>query len=174
MDEKEKEPVVETPMGGKKQGNLSISPAELVSLIDSMVTKSNEKLVEALIESRKPYVDPKTEENDKMLRANFKSLEERKRRGKALEQSSCPHLQGSNILSEESGDRTAVLWHRLDNGVWFGICTNCQREFWPEDKDYREWWTKKSGNRKSQAGQRDFLDQVQVEKDSAERRAARH
>lgn len=115
-------------------------------------------LAEALRELKKPYVDPNKESNDKMMAEQTRALHAKLQRTLEIDRINCAHLQGSNALSEEQGTRLSIAWHRLDTGTWWGICTNCQREFWPSDPDYRQWRGKKSGNRASQAGQRDFVD----------------
>ena len=76
---------------------------------------------------------------------------------RAADQATCEHLQGSNALSEFPGQLTSIAWHRLDAGTIFGICTNCLRQFWPTDPDYVTQFRRKSGNKISAAGQRNFL-----------------
>src|ERR1051326_6087250 len=53
-----------------------------------------------------------------------------------LNQAQCPHLQGSNPLSEESSELTSIVWHYFNDLTWRGICTTCQRKFVPSDKDF--------------------------------------
>jgi len=114
-------------------------------------------LANAIRDSRKPFVDPRAAENDELFRQTSQQIEERKRKAVEADQASCSHKQGANQLSEKTGDLLAIAWHRYDDGVIRGICTNCIRMFTPEDKDYLFWFRQKSGNRISSAGRRDYL-----------------
>lgn len=150
---------------------VTLTVAELRALIaeSKTATKSEdnaamakaiaETLADALRDLKKPYKDPAHEENDRRQQEQMKALRARMQRNLEIDRINCAHLQGSNALSEEQGTRLSIAWHKFDTGTWWGICTNCQREFWPSDPDYRQWRAKKSGNRPSQAGQRDFVDQ---------------
>lgn len=111
-------------------------------------------LAAALIDSKKPYVDPGQAENDRMFAESTRKNEENKRAMIKAGQSRCPHLQGCHELSAEAGNRTSIVQHRFDNNLVIGICTNCQRVFKPGDADYMEWMQKKSGNIPSGSGLR--------------------
>lgn len=147
---------------------VTLSIKELRALISESKSEDNKTFVNALVDAlrdiRKPYKSPEQEENDKMMAEQTRLMHERLRRTLEIDRQNCPHLQGSNALSEEQGTRLAIWWHRLDSGTWWGICSNCQREFWPSDTDYRQWRAKKSGNRPSQAGERQFVDTKAWEK----------
>lgn len=141
---------------------ITISADALQALIRAEVSKSRENdmrefantIAAAIQESKKPFVHPGQEANDKAMRESMhKQAEEIKARIKAS-QASCQHLQGSNPLSRWTNGLTSIAQHVLDNGVVVGICTNCLRQFWPSDPDYLLWMQKKSGNVMSEAGRR--------------------
>lgn len=143
-------------------GNVSLKMSELVALIgaavDSAVTKSSQVIADALIEARKPYVDPRQQENERKMRDSMREVQDRINRQIAASKEFCPHVQGSNELSEVQGTLGSFVTHTLDTGEVIGICTNCQkiiRSTIPED---RKWFSKKNANRMSKAGQRNFLD----------------
>lgn len=146
---------------------VTLTVAELRALIaesksedtNQMAKTIAQTFADAIKDLKKPYVNPAQEENNRRQQEQMRLLHERMKRNLEADRNSCAHLQGSNALSEEQGTRLSIAWHKLDTGTWWGICTNCQREFWPSDKDYREFRKRKSGNRPSQAGQRDFVDQ---------------
>lgn len=141
---------------------VTLSLKELRAMIAESKTEDNSNLVKSLVEAlkdiRKPYKSPAQEENDRVMAEQTRELQERLRRTLELDRANCPHMQGSNALSEEQGTRTSIWWHRLDSGTYWGICSNCQRQFWPSDPDYRKWRGMKSGNRASSAGERQFVD----------------
>lgn len=144
----------------KEEPTLRLTLAELAELVKTAVASSQEQsaqiIANALIESKKPYVDPRAEANDAAMRASEIELQEQIKKRIQASQASCPHMQGCHELSDFSGQLTSIVQHRLDNGDVVGICTNCQRTFKPGDVDYLEWMKKKSGNRLSQAGIRMF------------------
>ncbi len=74
-----------------------------------------------------------------------------------LQQTQCRHLAGGSIFSEEAdiASRTSIVWHELNTGERIGICTNCQREFFPSDPDYAVWVKRASFNKLSRAGRKD-------------------
>lgn len=64
----------------------------------------------------------------------------------------CSHLFGSLGDQPDPCQRTDIVWHELNTGVQFGICLNCQRQFWPSDPDYIEWRKEPSAQGMSSAG----------------------
>jgi hypothetical protein len=165
---------VENVLGGKPvkhDGKVEMSLTELEGLISKITEQSDKKLEvfaqmlsSALLESRKPYVSEAQKENEKTMRESMKGQRERLLADIQASQENCPHLQGSNALSDFSGQLTSIVPHRLDIGVVIGICTNCLRVFKPKDKDYITQMRRKSGNRISSAGIRMFLNPLDVEK----------
>jgi hypothetical protein len=159
-----------------KDGNtISLTKDELRSIVSSAVgaavqsaneksssifAESMEKLAAAIIESKKPYVDPRNAENEKAMRESMRIVNERMHQQVVASQKTCPHLQGSSELSDFSGQLSSIVLHRLDSGVVVGICTNCQKQIFSDDKDLevQKIFRMKSGNRMSSAGIRNFVD----------------
>lgn len=98
-------------------------------------------------------------ENEKDFRKQLKKLDERRLEAAKAERAKCPHIAGSNLLSEcqDWYKRTSIVWHRLNTGEEVGLCTNCFRNFFPSDPDYTAWRKKTSFNRRSAAGDRENL-----------------
>jgi hypothetical protein len=146
----------------EKSAKLSIGLEELQLLINNSVSQaveaSSKVIAQALIESRKPYVDPRTEENDKLMRESMREVQTRINAEIEASRDNCAHLQGSNALSEFQGQLGSFVLHQLDTGAVVGICTNCQKQIWSNRKEDAEWFRKKSANRMSRAGQRVFMD----------------
>lgn len=66
----------------------------------------------------------------------------------------CSHVIGDTpqSVARDWLVRTAIIWHTLNTGVEFGICLNCQHQFWPIDPDYSTWRKQKSHCYPSSAG----------------------
>jgi hypothetical protein len=66
----------------------------------------------------------------------------------------CSHVVGDTpqSVARDWLRRTAIVWHTLNTGVEFGICLNCQHQFWPDDPDYSKWRKEKSHCYPSSAG----------------------
>ena len=151
---------------GTEEPKITLGMSELSSIIREAVkaavetssVESAKIIADAMKESRKPYVDPKQIANEEMMRQQMRATRQRLAENIKLSQSDCEHFQGSNEASDFVGQLSSIVKHRLDNGVVWGICTNCLREFWPTDVDYRKQMSRKSGNRPSQAGIRWFAD----------------
>lgn len=143
-------------------GKLELSAEALQTLLSTVVSSAVEQAVartaqitsKAIEESKKPYKDPLQEQNDEAMRRSMREQRERDRVREKISQRNCPHLQGSNPLSDFSSNLTSIVQHVLDSGEMIGICTNCLRVFREGDPDYVQWMQKKSGNRTSSAGQR--------------------
>jgi hypothetical protein len=156
------EPKNETPKTEvKAEVNLDrpISTKELLELLSKMNDNSSNKLAEAIIESRKPYVDPKAEQNEEMFRKQTRAQMAQEREAKRQAQEACPHVIGCNPLSDryDRNGLTSIIWHRFDSQDISGICTVCQRIFDPGDADYAQWRRLPSANRPSQSGERQYL-----------------
>jgi hypothetical protein len=152
-----------------KSAKVEMTIGDLEKIVGQIKDQSDDKMqslakmiADALIESKKPYVSPQQLENEETMRKSMR--EQRKRLEEDLEASkaTCPHMQGSNALSDVSGPMTAIVQHRLDTGEVIGICTNCIRVFRQNDPDYLEWMRKKSGNKMSSAGIRMFMRPAEV------------
>ena len=103
-------------------------------------------------------------ENEKKWRRDEKLLNARTKARTIEAQNECEHVAGCNPLSEtmELYGKTSIVWHHSDLGIVFGLCTVCQRQFWPTDPDYTFWRKQPSLNKMSGAGYRMFFDPVQV------------
>jgi hypothetical protein len=127
--------------------------------------KSQDGIVEALIialrESQKPYKSDAEKENDRRQNEQMRDMARKKIRNVEIEQTYCKHMAGTNQHSDVPSPAnafTAIAWHDITNQLRWGICTVCQRQFWPTDSDYRYWRQKPSFNKLSKAGERDNVD----------------
>jgi hypothetical protein len=71
------------------------------------------------------------------------------------EQNACSHLAGGlskHAMPDAEYGYTCIVWHKLNNGVWVGICQECFRKFRPEDSDYTYWFIRQSFSTRSEAG----------------------
>lgn len=158
-----------------KSDSITLTKAELQNLLREAVAAANEvttrrseqivsdgmkELAAAIIESRKPYVDPRQVENEKAMRESMRQVNERMKAQILASQATCPHLQGSSENSDFTGQLSSIVMHRLDSGVIVGICTNCQLQIFSDDPDVevQKIFRQKSGNRMSSAGIRTFRD----------------
>lgn len=145
-----------------RAGKLTIGMDELQALIaasvSQAVSQSSKVIAEAMLEARKPYVSPQQVENEQRMRESTREIHERIKRTIEADQATCEHLQGSNSLSEFTGQLGSFILHQLDTGVVVGICSNCQKQIWSNDPAHAKFFSKKSANRMSRAGQRVFLD----------------
>ena len=83
---------------------VTLTVAELQALINTSKGDSMEKLgailANALLESKKPYVDPRQQENEAAMRKAMRLQLEQQKRDLVATQELCPHLIGCNQLSE--------------------------------------------------------------------------
>ena len=164
-------------MEENRSGKISLSTDELKDIISTAIagaiTQSQQAsarvIADAMLEARKPYVDPRQEANDKAMRDSMKVVQERINREIELSKETCPHLQGSNALSEFQGQLGSFVLHQLDTGEVIGICTNCQKVIRSTNDgqdgrpDDRQYFKNKSANRLSRAGQRIFRDPTKAQ-----------
>jgi hypothetical protein len=92
--------------------------------------ESNKKLAEAILEGRKPYIDPK------VLAAKQAELEERAKavaieaNTRAFNKANCSHLRDIDNTSN-------IKWMEHSNGIILGVCGNCHSQFDArQPKDY--------------------------------------
>ena len=131
-------------------------------------SEANRALADAIIESRKPYVDPRKKQNDEMFKEQERQIALRTKVNVTYAQSVCEHIAGCSALSEQKdiAGRTSFVWHRNDIGVDIGVCTVCQKILRPEDPDYALWRRKSSFNKLSAAGTRTFMDPLKARSES--------
>lgn len=93
-------------------------------------------------------------ENQRQANRILSELRLRRQRIQLASQTNCPHVAGSNALSEQKdmAGRTSIIWHGLHTGEQIGFCTNCQKQWFPSDPDYAEWRKKTSFNKLSTGG----------------------
>lgn len=153
-NEPKAEPKIEVP-------DTPISTAQLLDLLSKMNSESSDRLAKTLIESRKPYVDPRVEQNEEMFRQQTRMQMAEERKAKYDSQQACPHVIGCNPLSDryDRNGLTSIIWHRFDHQDVEGICTVCQRIFAINDPDYIQWKRLPSANRASASGERQYLRQ---------------
>jgi hypothetical protein len=150
-----------------RKGKMALSVDELQTIISASVSNALEQsskiMANAILEARKPYVDPGREENERRQREQSREAYERIRAEIEASYKTCPHLQGSNALSEFQGQLGSFVLHQLDTGVIVGICTNCQKQIWSNNPEDHEYFRRKQANRISRAGQRVFLNPVKAQ-----------
>ncbi|MGA8221073.1 MAG: hypothetical protein WB780_05405 [Candidatus Acidiferrales bacterium] len=89
--------------------------------------KSNKLLADAILESRKPYVDPK------VLEAKRQAGEDRKREIqmqlniKINTKRGCPHIRDNGTPN--------IKWMEHSNGITKGVCGGCFSEFDTRNKE---------------------------------------
>lgn len=83
--------------------------------------KSNKALAEAILESRKPYVDPRVIADREQRNRDRKSLVEMELRNRVNAKKFCPHLN--------EGGTSNIKWHQHSNGIILGVCGSCKSEF---------------------------------------------
>lgn len=94
---------------------------------------------------------------DELFKLQQKEFEFRQQIAIKTRELECSHVAGGNPLSEcrDLYSRTCIVWHTLNESagsVVVGVCTNCQRQFLPENLDYTYWRSRPSINRPSSAG----------------------
>lgn len=168
-------PVQAPPKAEKQTETISLTRADLQSIVSTAVAAAvaaaNEKssdvvsrgmsdLAAAIIESKKPYIDPRQVQNEAAMRESMRIVNERMKAQIIASQSTCPHLQGSSENSDFTGQLSSIVMHRLDSGVVVGICTNCQLQIFSDDTnvEVQKLFRMKSGNRMSSSGIRTFND----------------
>jgi tRNA A37 threonylcarbamoyladenosine synthetase subunit TsaC/SUA5/YrdC len=119
------------------------------------------QLVEAIIESRKPYVAPGTEENEEEFRRLGREQEAFKKQNREWAQRLCAHRIGAG--GPKPGENNSGFWiHRTDTGETIGICCSCQKvisSLNPEDAPLFAG----SANVPSSAGQRSFYNAFEAQ-----------
>lgn len=148
---------------------ISLTFEQLQELIETAHKKQNNEpnsnelfssLIAAVIESRKPYVDPAQVENEASFKeANRAALHATRENIKRI-QDNCPHKKG--LGGQTPGDDSAFWIHRTDTGETIGICSYCQKvisTLIPEDAKF---FAMKGANVPSSAAQRNFLNPIKA------------
>lgn len=119
-----------------------------------------DKLVQAIIDSRKPYVDPAQAETNKNFQEANRQQERDKRRMIQAAQDNCPHEKGAN--GNRSFGESAFWKIRLDTGEHVGICSQCGKEISSLYPEHSQFFRKRGDNLDAAAGQRQFMDPVKA------------
>ena len=95
-------------------------------------------------------------DNENKFRSLSRIITANRRISFQKEQEDCRHIAGGNALSEQgdTAGRTSIAWHGLNTEEVVGVCTNCQRYFFPSDPDYSLWRSRASFNRYSASGKK--------------------
>lgn len=151
-----------------KQVVLTIS--ELKSLLNTSKESNNDQLAKALEamalalgDMKKPYVDPKQQENDELFRHGIRESRAKIEADIKASQDYCQHLQGSNALSSETKEKSSFAIHVLDTGEMIGVCTNCQKLITTLNRAHGQLFAKARGAVVSRSGQRFFVDPIKAQ-----------
>lgn len=117
-------------------------------------------LVDAIIESRKPYVDPRRELDDEEFRRTMREQVIAKRRAEENSQRNCPHVKGAT--GSQSYGQSAFWYHRLDTNETIGICSQCQKVISSLIREHAEFFKMRGDNIAGGAGLRMFLDPMKA------------
>lgn len=92
-------------------------------LLDALKDQAvaNKALADALLESRKPYVDPKYLAELEQRRQDRKALVDQEMRKRAYAKRACQHLN--------EGGKLNIKWMQHSNGIILGVCGICQSQF---------------------------------------------
>ena len=83
--------------------------------------ESNRALAEALLESRKPYVDPEVVAARKQRALDRKMIVDTEFNNRANAKKNCPHKHESGMSN--------IKWQQHSNGIIMGVCGTCRSEF---------------------------------------------
>lgn len=128
-------------------------------------------LAEAFAESRKPYVDPGQEENQKNARRQMRQQQLNLLRNQKAQQKLCEHEQGQT--GDERNGKSAFHFLKLCTGEWIGVCSYCRKIISSNDPRDTKFFLKKSG-RPAESGQFTLNDslEAQLARRSPDERAA--
>lgn len=144
-----------------------VNAAVSAAMKEGVETNQNfaKTIAEAIVEARKPYVDPKQKANLESAKRSSRLQAIKQKAVKKAEQEACPHHKGSNPNSFRSDPFDySIAKIVLDSGEIVGVCTNCTRVFsslFPEDVPFLR---QKSSNQTARAGQRFFDNPLQAQR----------
>ena len=155
-----------TPVLAEDQ-QISLTLDQLTEIITAATAKQQDgqndkfsQLVEAIIESRKPYEAPGIKTNRDLQREMDRQQQLALERNKKWAQDSCPHVKG--LGGQEPGTASAFWIHRADTGETIGICSFCQKVISSLNPEDQRFFALKGSNVPSGAGQRNFLDPIKA------------
>jgi len=148
------------------QTQITLTNEQLQALLAAATAPKGEndkfgELVHAIIESRKPYVDPRTEANEEEFRRGAREQERNRRAAQANAENNCPHEKGST--GNRSYGESAFWILRLDTGLTIGVCSQCGKTINSLNPDHTVFFRKRGDNLPATAGQgRVFLDPIKA------------
>lgn len=110
--------------------------------------EANAKLAEALLESRKPYIDPKVLQAREQANKDRQEQIEAEMRRRAFNKKHCTHRR-------ESNNSLNIKWMEHSGGIVLGVCGRCFSQFdarVPEDGKFL-WEDLKAQANMGRAGQ---------------------
>lgn len=113
----------ETPIQ-KVNTDAPLTMAELMTLFleqNKEQAAANRELAAALLESRKPYIDPRVIADQEQRRKDRKELVDMEMRKRIGAKKNCPHLN--------EGGKLNIKWMQHSNGIILGVCGTCQSQF---------------------------------------------
>jgi len=137
--------------------DLSVLATAIAAAMKTASAEQASVLANAFKESRKPWVDPKQEENQRNMQEQMRQQARDQRLGKQAEQDACPHLQGSSPMSAETtGNKSSFCLLKLPTGEVIGVCSNCQKVISDRHPKHLVHFRKKGGNELASSGNREF------------------
>jgi hypothetical protein len=82
---------------------------------------ANKELANALLESRKPWLDPKVVAEREQMRQDREMLVKMEMVKRTNAKNQCPHVN--------EGGTSNIKWHEHSNGIILGVCGSCRSEF---------------------------------------------
>jgi hypothetical protein len=108
-----------------KTGTPAVLTAEILAkmLIDTQkeLAKSQQAMADAILESRKPYVDPKVLEQKKKDLEDRQKMIQADQRERIARKKICPHVR-------ENGTGN-IKWMSHSNNIILGVCGSCFSQF---------------------------------------------
>jgi len=89
--------------------------------VTQQLADSQKQLGEAILESRKPYVDPRVLEQKRRDNEERKRIIEAQMREKIARKKVCPHIRDNGTPN--------IKWHQHSNNITLGVCGTCFSEF---------------------------------------------
>jgi hypothetical protein len=126
------------------------------------IAAGQKAMADALLESRKPYIDPKKEYNENLMREQMREVMVRQKRDMEYAQENCEHHMGCNPLSSQPSQTSSFIKHTLDTGEVIGICTVCTKVLSSLNPTDRKLLSASSNNKQSTAGVRHFNNPVKA------------
>ena len=89
--------------------------------VQKQAAESNKELAASILESRKPYVDPRVLEQKRLALEERQAEIRRELRRRQLTKQQCPHVRENGTSS--------INWMEHSNNIVKGVCGNCFSEF---------------------------------------------